>query len=675
MSNYISEYQFEIHEKFKLDLTKLAEKVLEKFDSRKSSFSLYNLVRLSFSLLTASDYLASCEYMTGMEIENHQFGTLSNRRKKELYENVQNCKDYNKKTYDELEGFEFKNPTNVSNESLNRLRQEMAVSVIQTLRANFDKNLFYIEAPTGGGKTNLSMIAAAELLNAHAELNKVFYVFPFTTLITQTYQSIIETLKLEEDEIVQLHSKAGFNTKNANIEDDKYGEQRRNFVDNLFVHFPFCLLTHIKFFDILKTNQKSTNYLLHRLANSIVVIDELQTYNPSHWRKVIWFIENYAKFYNTKFILMSATLPKIDELLEDVKSDTFVHLLPNAKANYFQNSNFSKRVTFKFDLLKKEELKLRDLANYLLEKSKTYTECDFGNPKPVDSVYTIIEFIFKNSATLFYTEIKEINNGFFDKIFVLSGTILEHRRKEIINFLKNDENRKKRILLITTQVVEAGVDIDMDLGFKNQSLIDSDEQLAGRINRNVNKKNCELYLFNYNEARVLYGKDPRYKVMGKLKSEYETILRTKNFDRLYKQVFKKLLAWDDTVLAEGFNEYKSHISTLRFESVHKEFRLIESSNLSIFVPVQIPILIDSVTQGEKENIFSDTEITFLKNANRLSDNDLEVNGEAVFDLYLDLINFGKGGFIEKQVDNKTLKGIMSKFVFSIFSDKLGKTEK
>lgn len=68
---------------------------------------------------------------------------------------------------------------------------------------------------------------------------------------------------------------------------------------------------------------------------------------------------------------------------------------------------------------------------------------------------------------------------FFDEVFLLSGTILEPRRREIINELKNPLSRKKNILLITTQVVEAGVDIDMDLGFKNISLIDSDEQLAG----------------------------------------------------------------------------------------------------------------------------------------------------------------------------------------------------
>lgn len=68
-------------------------------------------------------------------------------------------------------------------------------------------------------------------------------------------------------------------------------------------------------------------------------------------------------------------------------------------------------------------------------------------------------------------------------------------------------------MLITTQVVEAGVDIDMDLGFKNISLIDSDEQLAGRVNRNACKVGCEVYLFRLDNASVLYGKDKRYQMV------------------------------------------------------------------------------------------------------------------------------------------------------------------
>lgn len=679
MKKYIVPYQFQIHDNFSANIPANTAKFFEHIknaqaeDSLKQSFELYSLVRLSFSLLTASDYMASGEYMSGgiLKLDRPEdFGILSRERVNQLFENVQKEKDYNFSTYQKLANYQFIKPTTSSNENLNTLRQEMAIEVIQNIRQNKDKNLFYIEAPTGGGKTNLSMIAAVELLKANENLNKVFYVFPFTTLVTQTHKAIIETLGLESEEVVQLHSKAGFQTKEEE-KDGEYGNEKKNYIDNLFVNYPFCLLTHIKFFDILKTNEKETNYLLHRLANSVVVIDELQSYNPSHWDKIIYFIRNYAHFYKIKFILMSATLPKLDKLkiLKGQVND-FVYLLPNAKKDYFQNANFSQRVNFKFDLLQDKTLDLSILANVLFEKSKEYAQRDFGKAKPKDSVYTIIEFIFKKSATEFYKEIEKIQeqSPFFDEIFVLSGTILEHRRRYIIDFLKDTENRKKKILLITTQVVEAGVDIDMDLGFKNKSLIDSDEQLAGRINRNVNKEDCELYIFKINEPSRLYHQDMRYTVTKeKLKqSDYEEILAHKNFDKLYDLVLEGIDKWNGTMFSINFGDYEMEMQNLNFQSVHQNFKLIEQENLSIFVPLAI---------STENNNFSKNEIEFLKKAAIFSNAQNEVEGSEVFDLYIALVENKKMDFIDKKIGLKILQGIMSKFIFSVFDDSKGATRR
>ena len=674
LKKYIAKYQFSIQEKL-YPTEKFVTFIFTHSSFRfLNFFSFYSLLRLNFSLLTASDYLATSEYMSAFPVNN--FGLLSEERIEEIYKNIserewinqaEKKENYNRNTYQKLGSFEFKNPKTESGSNLNILRQEMAVEIIRNIRANIDKNLFYIEAPTGGGKTNLSMLAAIELLrNSKGSINKVFYVFPFTTLITQTYKAIIETLGLNENEVVELHSKAGFKTT-ENEEDDKYGSEKINYIDNLFVNYPFCLLTHIKFFDLLKTNEKETNYLLHRLANAIVVIDELQSYNPEHWDKIIYFIKKYAKAYNIRFILMSATLPKLDKLnvIKD-QVDEFVYLLPEAKENYFRNPNFCNRVNFNFDLLDNKELTLKELSEKLIEESKKYAEKDFGKAKPLKSVYTIIEFIFKKSATLFYEEIKD--NEFFDEIFVLSGTILEHRRKEIINYLKNISNRKKRILLITTQVVEAGVDIDMDLGFKDRSLIDSDEQLAGRINRNVNKEDCTLFLFNYNKEAIIYGKDKRFELTKKniTREQYEEILRTKNFDYLYDLVMNDKNNWNLKEMAVGFADYENKIKNLRFQSVHEDFKLIDQNNISCFIPLAIPITVKSATDNSFEKIFSDGELEFLKSYNIFPNPEEKIEGALVFDLYLKLIE-NKQDFLQKKIDNKKLQGIMSKFIFSLYA--------
>ena len=85
----------------------------------------------------------------------------------------------------------------------------------------------------------------------------------------------------------------------------------------LIIAFRFLYRSHFVLpiiFDMLKTNRKEANYLLHRLANAVVVIDELQTYNPLLWDKMYYLIEHYARFFQVRFILMSATLPKIGKL-------------------------------------------------------------------------------------------------------------------------------------------------------------------------------------------------------------------------------------------------------------------------------------------------------------------------------------------------------------------------
>lgn len=673
LSDYLDCYQFKIHPSI---LSLIGnERLLNEspYKDYVNSFELYALCRINFSLLTASDYLATNEYMNSLAIND--FGTLTPERIEELHYNVsqrewidevQKRKNYNKGTYDALEVYELLNPKEKSGDNLNVLRKEMGIEVIKNIRQHNQSNLFFIEAPTGGGKTNLSILAAAELLKIHkGQYNKVFYVFPFTTLITQTYAVVRDMLGLEEEEMIELHSKAVLKTSQQ--EDDTYGDEKLNYINHLFVNYPFCLLSHIRFFDILKTNEKETNYLLHRLANSIVVIDELQSYNPSHWDKVIYFIRQYAEKFNIKFILMSATLPKLDKL-NVIKQNVhdFVYLLPNAKEQFFNNPNFAGRVNFNFELFERTDLSLQELAEKVIAASQDYLKYDFGIVKPKNSVYTIVEFIYKQSATDFYDKILE--KKFFDKVFVLSGTILEHQRKEIINYLKNPSHRKKKIILITTQVVEAGVDIDMDLGFKDRSIIDSDEQLAGRINRNVNKENCTLYLFNLNKESVIYGKDHRYRITKEQikPDEYKRILAQKDFDFLYNKVFEDRNQWNNLEMAENFKDYESAIQKLKFEKVHKDFQLIGQKNLSCFIPLNIPIRVESAVDGNKEQIFSSSELIFLKDNGVFPNEWDEISGEKVFEIYLQSIH-NKIDFTQQQIRKKVLQSIMGKYIFSIFA--------
>lgn len=682
MKRYLDNYSMNIHPNLAekgMSPKHLAEKFFKfVYESHKIvfSFPFMALFRLNFSLLTAADYIATGEYSYDLILDGKKdWGIIDDDLKKAIIEAARTSKGYNENAhrFAKDESYQFKDPKEPDGDNLNILRTEMAVKALRTVQKNSDQRLFYLEAPTGGGKTNISLLAVAELLDKNPELNKVFYVFPFTTLITQTHKSIKETLCLSDEYIALMHSKAGFQTlaeekkqkDREEKEDGLYGEQRKDFLQNLFALYPVSLMTHIRFFNIIKSNRKESIYLMHRLANSIVVLDEIQSYDPKHWDKMMYMLDQYGQYFNIRFILMSATLPRLDKIdaVKRVSPDMPVplDLLPNPRA-YFQNKNFSGRVRFNFELMAKEEIKEAELAAFVLSKSQQRAARQDSHGR----VFTIIEFIFKKTATSFKTEIEQLGK-YFDKIYVLSGTVLESRRREIINFLKrNQETKGLKVLLITTQVVEAGVDIDMDLGFKNISLIDSDEQLAGRVNRNVNKKDCEVYLFQLNEPNVIYGKDLRFQVTKELEPTFhEEILESKDFTRFYNHVFPEIEKKNQSPIRENFSDYMTFISRLDFPKVHDKFKLIDQKTFSVFVPLSLPLFVDGL-DGKPEAFFSKFEIKFLKRYGVLSETDDKVEGEEIWGLFLSLMRSPQDDFIAKKVERKVIQGVLSKFTFSMF---------
>ncbi len=638
------------------------------------SFSLFLLLKLTYSLLTASDYLATSHYMQQWPELLSDVGILTREDKVRIVQSFRTTQPYNQKLYEQYGTYIAVNPKAAAYkdqkfETLNMLRQSMAAQVRQQVLAHPDQRLFYLEAPTGGGKTNLSMLALSEMLahdlaTGEDRINKVYYVFPFTTLVTQTYQGLQKTLGLNEYQIAELHSRVGMPNREGSKEgevDAQYGKEKKNYLHYLFGHYPITVLTHVRFFNLLKTHRKEPNYQHHRLANSLVIIDELQSYPPKEWARILDFVNQYAQRFNMRFVLMSATLPKLN-LLKHAQVD-ITPLLPNSKA-YFQNPNFGQRCSFKLDLLQKGKIELPELAQFIHAKSMSHAATDGGKAKPKGSVFVMVEFIFKKRATELAQLLK--SKGIakdFDEIFVMSGTILEPRRREIIGFLKDPENRHKKVLLITTQVVEAGVDIDMDIGFKDTSLVDSDEQLAGRINRNVKKKESVLYLFNLDRAVVIYGEDLRYKNAPN-PSDHARILREKDFDTLYNIVLGKIDEGNLRASQEGILDYRALFARLDFPNIDRGFKLIDAQNVSLFVPLSLPLTI----KYTDEEVFSPSEVKWLTNIGAIDQSSQKVSGELIWKQYEAKVENREGSFLQSKIDLKRLQAIMSRFTFQLMAE-------
>lgn len=626
----------------------------EMVDNPEIYFNLFATTKLLYSLLTASDFYATNEFMTKIEI--NEFGILSKPEKEKLIERFKTVRPYNKDLYSNLEyyqSFPFEKLTERNNQNLNILRQKLTAEMISNLREHSANRCFYLEAPTGAGKTNLSLAFATELMSVDSSLNKVFYVFPFTTLITQTFKSIKETLEIDNNSIIQLHSKAGFHEK----VDGTYGNEKRLYMDNLFVNYPIALLSHVRFFDILKGNEKESNYLLHRLCNSVVIIDEIQTYNPEHWDKIVYFLANYAQLFNIRVLIMSATLPKIDALHDSLKG-SFISLISN-RGYYFSNQNFAGRVSFDFSLAdrkrpnnEEKERYLVELSDFMIEKAEQYANANDENIK------VLIEFITKKTAALFFSIINQDSRFEEYKILLLSGDILEFRRKQIINSIKQQEYSK--VILVSTQVVEAGVDIDMDLGFKDRSLIDSDEQLAGRINRNALKDNCIVYLFDCDKTSTIYGSDSRYKVQQTDKDifdDYKEILVKKQFHAFYEKVFEQKSKNMRNVFHID-NSYYQYFINFNFSKLHADFKLIEDNDSQqLYIPTQIPVTyFENISDIEKMDV--------------LTEEQEYVDGVKIFEYYEKLIKMEFDDFTIKKIEIKKLGTIMSQFSISVYRKQL-----
>ena len=660
--SFKSSIYFDIDQPYAQKLLTNTEKVFQILRKKisaesKAVFPLFALLKLSYSLITAADYYATSEYMNDLEISD--FGILdAPSRSRIVHSFVSNPdKPYNKELIENTQKYiqiPFEELQERNNKNLNLLRQKIASEAIQNLRNNLDKNLFYLEAPTGSGKTNISIAFATELLKNDKQLSGIFYVFPFTTLVDQTFQSIRDTIDVKDDEIIQLHSKAGLPSK-INHEGE-YGSNYKNYIDYLFVNYPITLLTHIRFFDILKSNSKEANYLLHRLANSVVIIDEMQSYPPKHWDKIIYFLDNYARHFNMKILIMSATLPKIDDLNEATKGK-IIELTQN-RDQYFLNPNFGNRIDFEYIEWKKptteEEKKdfLNNLSDLVHQKSDEYLSKNKGK------VRTVIEFISKRAASDFLNTLS--NKSEFEEYakYLISGEILESRRKEFIGKIKSKEDEK--VILCTTQVIEAGVDIDMDIGFKDRSLIDSEEQLAGRINREANKKNCKLYIFDYYQTKNIYGTDYRYKIQSTdewINKNYLTILQNKNYQELYQRVNEKLKKENQDVF-DARGQYWEYFKELSLTKINQEFKLINQDTQSMFIPLEVEKTHFNKRDLEAFGLYS-------------NERDM-ISGEDVFRKYVELVENKDSDFVLKNIHLKKIAGIMAQFIISVFPNQVKK---
>lgn len=594
------------------------ENTIKGFESeeRFKSIDVYIYTKLVFSLLVSGDFYATSDFQSAMGTES--FGTIDNIEK---YYNIFKNRDIYKSTevYKDYLNGKIKNP--FSEGDINEIRTQLFIDSEEALMNHKEENIFYLEAPTGSGKTNTSINLAFKLLENNKNLNKIFYVFPFNTLIEQTKKSLDEIFNTDEGikrEIAVINSVTPIQVED--MEEDNGKVKSKGFVkeidynkailDRQFLHYPVVLTSHVNFFDYLFGNSREEIFPITHIANSVVILDEIQSYRNSIWKEIITFLKGYCELLNIKLIIMSATLPKLEKLLD---SETqFVNLIEN-REKYFSNPLFKDRVSLDFSLLDQKD----DIRAVVINK---VAECSQIKGKNM-----LIEFIKKKTAMEFFKELNEIEELKFlrKKIMLITGDDNKIDRNKIINTVKTERN----IILVATQVIEAGVDIDMDIGFKDISILDAEEQFLGRINRSCKKKGSIVYFFNLDNVSSVYKGDHRKDKEITLSTiAIRELLKSKDFEKFYKVVFENLERDKRRENSNNIDNFKDNIvAKLEYGEITKRMKLIDedAKEYRVFLNRDIEddkglIIRGSEVWNEYEHILQDTALEYGEKRVRLS---------------------------------------------------------
>ena len=506
--------------------------------SSEEAMAIFTLTKMMFSLLVASDYYSTNEFM--QEIKYEDFGNMGNidTIKKE-YENSEIIKSIRDK---EKNGIP-------NDEDINNFRTKIFLEAEKNLEKNKENNIFFLEAPTGSGKSNTALNLSLKLLDK--DRKKIFYVYPFNTLVEQnmnTLKNIFENNEEVIKNIAVVNSVTALTNKDSrDIPIEEYSDI---LMDRQFLNYPFIVTTHVGIFNSLVGNTKEDCMPFYQLANSVIVFDEIQAYKNTIWTEIIKILNSYAKSMNIKIIIMSATLPNLSYLLDEEEKNNIFKLIEN-RDEYFNNAIFRNRVEVNYNLLSEQKIEYEELLEHIIENS-------------LNRQKILIEFISKNDAKKFY-ELCENNEDLNvnHEILILTGEDNKARRNSII---KKINNKDKKIILISTQLIEAGVDIDVDVGYKNISGLDNEEQFLGRINRSC-KKRGKAYFFYLTDAKKVYKNSVIIEnKLNLFSDEMKDVLENKNFDVFYSKVLEILK-----------RKAKEKINNDNFETIifNKKFRLLK----------------------------------------------------------------------------------------------------
>ncbi|TQD24011.1 CRISPR-associated helicase Cas3' [Methanolobus vulcani] len=573
---------------------------------------MFLFVKLSYSLLVLSDSYSTLHYSQSLD-SMYELNVIS----KDIHEKM--AKSYSMISYNR--NIDAISPVNIEScNDINEIRKEILVECSVNIERLLQEEhkIFMMTVPTGGGKTNISMNLALKILKYDETIRRIFYVFPFINIIEQNYK-VIERSLFDESFfservgiISDIYSRSYVDKFNENEDTNiSYFKKMKVIQDDNFLNNCVNVITNVNFFNCFIKTHGNNRYKIASLCNSIVIIDEIQTLSDRNIRTFYNFIKETSESLNIYYIIMSATLPDINYFIDNSNA---VQLIDDAQ-KYYNHPVFKRNEV----IFRKDINDIDGIKNLLIEEiEKNYVT------GPVKILITLN--LVATSARI-YEELKY--DEYFDdfSFYLLNSTTSNLRRRKMIEEIK-DKNNDERIIIVSTQSIEAGVDIDCDFGIRDYSILDSIEQVSGRINRECNNnksKISKLFIIKYKENRIadskrIYGNQKRYTILQDNSSiNEEEIIALKRFDTYYSTLSNEV----KKIANDSLSSVNREIANLHYQSLSSELDVIDTKVEKIDIFIFDLISLDDLSESDIGNIkslISDSDIQkFTANRSIISD--------------------------------------------------------
>lgn len=399
------------------------------------------------------------------------------------------------------------------------------------------KGLFRLTVPTGGGKTISSLAFALRHAKEH-HMDRVIYVIPYTSIIEQNAKIFADILG--KNNVLENHCNIDYGTS----EELKPMQLAAENWDK-----PIVVTTNVQFFESLFSNKSSKCRKLHNIANSVIVFDEAQMLPNDYLKPCVSAMEQLLRYYRSSIVLCSATQPALKNLLS--REIKITELCPRMEEQF----SFFKRVS--------------------INNLNTITEDELiCRLKPENQVLCILNT--KKRAQKVYQSIKG------EGVYHLSTAMYPAHRKRVLSKIRERLQKQERCVVVSTSLVEAGVDLDFQTVYRQLAGVDSIIQAAGRCNREGKRdpSECFTYIFKLDQREYMPGQRQQMEITDSILTDKKSLEELDTIKFYFEMLYH--FRGDSLDKKEIIDKFKK--GNFRFAEVGKEFRLIEENTRTILIP-------------------------------------------------------------------------------------------